>query len=390
MSKLKLLRICHKFLVDEDGYDLHVQDLVDSLKNEYDNYLIFFISKGELKNYIKKNKLIKKNGFYYNKNLNVKIIPLIYIKKYGDYIRDLFYFKNIKSLNKQIYNNIKKINPDIVHIHGTLVPQFLTSVFIAGRFSKRVISTHHIGLINKNYENQKYSILFLKYFIHNLFPFICDKVICVSNYGKDSFLFKKNMIVINPIPRLRSYSKEKFMNIIKNNLIKNKFKIKKKDKIYFYPARISKQKNQLNLVKAFEKMDKSSKLILVGKIDRGYFLEITNLISKYKYKNNFCILNKLPQDKIMTIYNKIDYVVMPSFNEGFGRVPMEALQFNKPIMVSNAGGFKENIKERGVVVDPYDIKSIFDGLIKIKKITKLNSILNYNKYVNKINKIYKF
>jgi glycosyltransferase involved in cell wall biosynthesis len=60
---------------------------------------------------------------------------------------------------------------------------------------------------------------------------------------------------------------------------------------------------------------------------------------------------------------------MPSKQEGFGIVFIEALACGKPVLAGNQDGSAEALRngELGVLVDPNNIKEIADNLIQILK-----------------------
>ena len=159
VSKKTILRVCHKFLIDNDGYDLDIQDLCKSTNKFYTNYVITYID-CSIKEYVKKNNLSKVDDYFYHKKLRTYIIPIEYRKKHGTYLKDLYLYKNIVRFNRNYKKTFKTLKPDILHIHGTLLIQFLYSAIISKK-KCLVISTHHIGLINNNYHKQNLHRLWL-------------------------------------------------------------------------------------------------------------------------------------------------------------------------------------------------------------------------------------
>ena len=386
MEKKRILRICHKLLKDNDGYDLDIQDLCLSLSDYYDNYVIFFITRNNLEEFLKQNKLITRDNFYYSKKIKSFLLPVFYEEITSELLSDFYRLKNIISFYKQYKIYLSKINPDIIHIHGTLIPQYLLSTFN----KKHKIVTHHIGKINKN--NQKLRYKLVKWIMHNTIPRFSSKVICISEYSKSSFLFKKNIEVIVPIPKEKNIQYKNYNKILIQNILNNRFNLN--GKIYFYPARFCEQKNQLKLVQGFEKFleDKNtnSKLILVGKIfDRDYFNKILDMMKKSKFTNNYCIINEINNQEIHALMSKINFLVMPSINEGLGRIVFEALQKKKPVIISKKGGFSDlSIIDSAISVNPEDIEDIKQGLEKVKFLKVKNLDLNHKDYVKKIRGIY--
>jgi len=395
MDKPIILRICHKFLKDHDGYDLEVQELVDGLKKDYDQYILFFCPKKNIADYIKKHGLVKKEiGFYHKKSDSI-LIPISYQKKYDNYLKDLFLIKNILSFHKKFKWAFSKVNPSIVHIHGTLLPQFFLAGLISKIQSRNVIVTHNIGKINQKIKRQKLHIVLLKSFFHNVFPLITT-IVAVSNYSKSSFIFSKKVKVIHPFPAPREKIHSLSMkDIMRKNILKNAFTIKKKDFVYLYPARICDQKKQFELISSFLHVVKQfpcSKLIIVGRADKKYLEKIKKKIVGSGYWQKFCILESIAPERLSTIYSKSHSLVLPSQNEAFGRTIFEAVSHGLVIVANNHGGFSEVLKDstRAIKINSNHIMSLTQAMIKARRtepLTKDHRSLHQD-YIKKIKELY--
>ena len=57
--------------------------------------------------------------------------------------------------------------------------------------------------------------------------------------------------------------------------------------------------------------------------------------------------------------------VLPSFWEGFGLDVLNAMASGVPVVVSNVASLPEVVGKAGILVDPYNIKSIEGGIRKV-------------------------
>ncbi|MBC8495562.1 glycosyltransferase family 4 protein [archaeon] len=398
MSK-KLLRICHKFLVDSDGYEVGIQDLVTALSKNFDSYVMFFIPENQLSNYVKKNELTKKGKYFYHKKTNCTIVPIIYERKNNVYVNDLFMRKNIASFKRQFNNLFNDISPDIVHIHGTLAPQFLHAAKHAKEAGKKVFATHHIGLINRNCHNQRWYIVFAKFFIHNQFPSICDKVLCLSHHGKDSFMNRQNVIVdygAKPVKKV-NYSMNKINALLnKHRLSDGLINLKEKEYLV-YPARYNDQKNQLMLVEAAKILKAQGlkiKILCIGSIfDKDYFVSVQRKIKHHKLSREIILVNKLSHDEVLAVVNKAEFMISPSINEGLGRSSLEALSLGVPILVSRDSGHMEYLVWgiNGLHFNPRNKKSIAEAIKHAKKMKVFHmdhEIRPYSEHIAFLKRLY--
>jgi glycosyltransferase involved in cell wall biosynthesis len=69
---------------------------------------------------------------------------------------------------------------------------------------------------------------------------------------------------------------------------------------------------------------------------------------------NVIFVGKVENRELNTYYNAADLVIVPSlYEEGFGRVVLEALSCGTPVMASNRGGIPEALNQSvGMLVEP--------------------------------------
>ena len=73
------------------------------------------------------------------------------------------------------------------------------------------------------------------------------------------------------------------------------------------------------------------------------------------------------------IYEALDLLVLPSRQEGFGRVIVEAMAMEKPVVASDAEGIHEVINHgvSGFIVPVDDVNSLADAVISVLNDPKL-------------------
>ena len=62
----------------------------------------------------------------------------------------------------------------------------------------------------------------------------------------------------------------------------------------------------------------------------------------------------LPDDALAALYSACTALVWPTFYEGFGLPPLEAMACACPVIVSNAASLPEVVGDAGVLLDPRD------------------------------------
>lgn len=82
---------------------------------------------------------------------------------------------------------------------------------------------------------------------------------------------------------------------------------------------------------------------VIGIMDEDYSSQITRLINKYGLKDHIQFLGN--QGNVKPYFEKALAFVLPSFNEGLGRVVIEAMFYGCPVIVRKEGGPTEYIED---------------------------------------------
>ncbi len=193
-----------------------------------------------------------------------------------------------------------------------------------------------------------------------------------------SFLISLNVQRANEIITISQASKkeillffpevEKKINIIPLGIDK-KYKLipsLKKKKQILYVGSINERKNLIGTIKAFEKLPEelAYSLVIVGN-----FFDIFSLSQKMKEtlqraeKNTKIIFKQGLDDKaLIEEYNISTILLFPSFYEGFGLPPLEAMACGTAVITSNTSSMPEVCANAAIYCDPFDIEDIKDKI----------------------------
>lgn len=143
----------------------------------------------------------------------------------------------------------------------------------------------------------------------------------------------------------------------------------------------------LNVINILVNIYKSNvRLKIIGLNSQKLNHDIFNFIELNNLKKHIDFLGYIDDELLNTILSNAKLLIYPSFYEGFGLPPMEALFKNIPLILSNRGSLPEIYEGYADFFDPYDYEGmalrsleILNNPIKKPYITnKLNIHLKYN------------
>lgn len=134
-----------------------------------------------------------------------------------------------------------------------------------------------------------------------------------------------------------------------------------------YVGNRKKHKNLTTLVKAFDIIQKrlsNIKLVIAGSKDKNLD-EVNLLIEKMQLKDSVveCLAPK--DEKILELYKYAEILVLPSFFEGFGITPLEAMAMGTPAAVSKIPVLKEIYDKSVVFFDPYRAEDMAEKICRV-------------------------
>jgi len=142
------------------------------------------------------------------------------------------------------------------------------------------------------------------------------------------------------------------------------------DKSYIlFTGTIEPRKNLTGLLKAYELLDakisKKFPLVLAG--GKGWLdEEIHQTIVRLRI-NGLSVIQTgyLPYEELPVLYSRASVFVFPSFYEGFGMPPLEAMACGTPAITSNNSSLPEVMGDAGIMVDARDNGALTQAITEV-------------------------
>ncbi len=287
------------------------------------------------------------------------------LKSKGVEIINLTTFKNWYDFNDlpKVVSKIKKINPDIVHLHVTYFwkMNYALSSKLAGK--KVVVTLHYLPHAIGNLKTP-----LLKIF-EKITNTLTDKFVAISTEVKNQRvnLFKTPKQKIDVIFNGVDFSKLKITR--KKEDILNELKISEDDFVIGTVGNVRWEKGTEFLVESAYLLSKeinNFKIIVVGAFgDNQYSKEISQKIQNCSLQEKFIFVGK--QLDVANYINCFDAFVLPSKSEGFGLALVEAMFLEKPSVAFEVGGVRDIIlsEEFGLLSEPENFQEFAEQLKKL-------------------------
>mgnify|MGYP002397985052 CR=1 FL=1 len=313
------------------------------------------------------------------KNFN-KSEPYIFCFK-GDLNNNL----KFKTLSELLYF-LSSINYDIIHVHSlsyaSLFKGGLKQIKNMNKDAKIIYTCHSIVKYERLVQDKNRPWGRVDIIAQEELMNFADKIIHLTNFGSfiahgtekelSNFL---NYRLQGFYPNFRSKScvipnaidiDFDFFNFKKRNLQK---KINENEEIILgYVGRLAEEKGVLNLAKIFPEIIKkysNLKLKIIGDEFSGAGIKRQMELYLSQSKNNVEFTGYLEKDDLNNELDKLDILIIPSFNESFSLASLEAFAKRIPVIISDVDGPKEifiNTNFAVKIENPKDPKSIFDSI----------------------------
>ncbi len=137
---------------------------------------------------------------------------------------------------------------------------------------------------------------------------------------------------------------------------------------------IDPRKNFTGLINSFNNIsNKTIKLIIIGSINRVF--RQNELKKNIDSNPNIIFTGYIPDNKLPDLFRNAKLFIYPSYYEGFGIPPLEAMACGCPTIVSNTSSLPEVCGDASYYINPYDVDDITKGI---------NEVLTDNRLRNRL------
>jgi glycosyltransferase involved in cell wall biosynthesis len=248
---------------------------------------------------------------------------------------DLYHLTNQTMCNINYYRNISR---SIVTVHDVIFYVYPTN-YLKKSLSKLV----YRGLRN------------------------CNKIISVSKATKDD-LVRYFQIPEQKIAVIPEGVSKNFRPLLHTDVehIYERYKLDKNYRYIMHVGNPEPRKNVITLIKSFHHLItdlkvKDIRLIKINqlsKADRGAIKELD-------LQNYVKIIDCVTDEDLISLYNIANVFVFPSFYEGFGFPPLEAMACGTPVIASNTSSMPEIIGDAGIMIDPQDVNGFAGAIYEV-------------------------
>jgi glycosyltransferase involved in cell wall biosynthesis len=166
-------------------------------------------------------------------------------------------------------------------------------------------------------------------------------------------------------------------------LAATRYKFKLKYPLVLAVGTLEPRKNHRGLIKAFHQAQKQqdgpAMLAIAG--GPGWLYEETQqLVRDLKLEQKVRFLGRVTDHELVTLYSMADIFAFPSFFEGFGMPPIEAMACGAPVITSNTSSLPEVVGDAALQVDPHNVDELAHAITRLLQNQQLREDLRQNGY----------
>lgn len=149
----------------------------------------------------------------------------------------------------------------------------------------------------------------------------------------------------------------------------HRFDLLREKNFWLILGTIEPRKNHLRLLEAYArlKVDGHTQKPLVIAGQMGWRVDgFHNKIEEMGLQDDVIITGYVSEGEADWLLNNAFSLCYPSLWEGFGLPPLEAMNVGTPVIASNTSSMPEVVGNSGILVNPYNVEHIFEGMLRLE------------------------
>lgn len=279
----------------------------------------------------------------------IKVIHTKYIAIPKGIFKAQWSYSYVNSIMNHLSEFPEIQDADIIHAHGAL-PNDYAAYLLSKKLKKPYILTVHgdaVYVVVKKSKRFKYSKLAIEQAaaVVGVSSKVKERVIEYSDREDNIF------VIYNGFNRENTSEIKPQINDTKIDIL--------------FAANLIERKGCEYVVKAFNKLSTKYKNIRLTIAGGGIlYFQIKNLIEELGITQSVRMTNALQHSEMLNEIASCDIFILPSWDEAFGVVYLEAMNFKKPIIGTKGEGISDVVidGENGLLVRPRNIDDIIEKL----------------------------
>jgi glycosyltransferase involved in cell wall biosynthesis len=281
-------------------------------------------------------------------------------------------------VNPDMYFQLKKNKPDIIHTIGIRSFQSFIAALISKKFRIPLVISDQGGLTTHP-DLQEGITRKLAYTLQDkMVKFVirqAAKISVANQYEKDIFL---------------EFTDESKITIVRNgisleNLYSSSINFKEKysisERFILFVGRFSLVKGIDILLKSCESIsdklrESKTRLVIMG-VDFGFEEKMFQMIKELRIEDVVMVIRKPPRMDVISAYQACEFLVLPSRWELSPLTPLEGFAFKKAVISTTAHGIPHTLTngENAILVAPDNHKELAEAILKLLDDTKMKNEL---------------
>jgi glycosyltransferase involved in cell wall biosynthesis len=150
----------------------------------------------------------------------------------------------------------------------------------------------------------------------------------------------------------------------------------KREEIVLFVGAIQKRKNVARLVRAFEHLPSSWRLMLAGATEGYGSAEELRAVEESPRRPSIQVLGYVSDEELRALYQRASIFALPSLDEGFGIPVLEAMAHGVPVLTARRSALPEVAGDAALLADPEDQDELNAQLVRLSSDEDLRADLS--------------